>query len=100
CEEKQAFAQFYGSDRLDAALLLMPLSGFLPADDPRVVSTVAAISRELSYDGLLLRYMPEEGGTVDGLPPGEGVFLPCSFSLAAVLALQHRQEEARELFER
>jgi GH15 family glucan-1,4-alpha-glucosidase len=100
CEEKQAFAQSYDSDRLDAAVLLMPLTGFLPADDPRVVSTVAALRRELSVDGLLLRYLPEDGGTVDGLPPGEGVFLPCSFWLATVLALQGEHDEARELFER
>ncbi len=100
CEEKQAFAQSYGSDRLDAALLLMPLAGFLPADDPRVVSTTEAIRRELSVDGLLLRYLPEEAAGVDGLPPGEGVFLPCSFWLAQVLALQGREDEARELFER
>jgi GH15 family glucan-1,4-alpha-glucosidase len=100
CEEKQAFAQSYGSDRLDAAVLLMPLVGFLPADDPRIVSTVEAIRRELSLDGLLLRYLPEEGAAVDGLPPGEGVFLPCSFWLATVLALQGKEDEARELFER
>ncbi len=100
CESKQAFAQSYDSDRLDAAVLLMPLVGFLPADDPRVVSTVAAIRRELSHDGLLLRYLPEDGGAVDGLPPGEGVFLPCSFWLASVLALQGHHDEARELFER
>jgi GH15 family glucan-1,4-alpha-glucosidase len=100
CDEKQAFAQSYDSDRLDAAVLLMPLVGFLPADDPRVVSTVAAIRRELSVDGLLLRYLPEEGGDVDGLPPGEGVFLPCSFWLVATLALQGEREQARELFER
>jgi GH15 family glucan-1,4-alpha-glucosidase len=100
CEEKQAFAQSYDSDRLDAAVLLMPLVGFLPADDPRVVSTVAALRRELSVGGLLLRYLPEDGGAVDGLPPGEGVFLPCSFWLASVLALQGEHDEARELFER
>jgi GH15 family glucan-1,4-alpha-glucosidase len=100
CEEKQAFAQSYDSDRLDAALLLMPLAGFLPADDPRVVSTTEAIRRELSVHGLLLRYLPEEAAGVDGLPPGEGVFLPCSFWLAQVLALQGREDEARELFER
>ena len=99
-EKKQAFAQSYDSDRLDAALLIMPLVGFLPPDDPRVVSTVAAIRRELTFDGLLLRYLPEEGNAVDGLPPGEGVFLPCSFWLASVLALQGRLDEARELFER
>jgi GH15 family glucan-1,4-alpha-glucosidase len=100
CEEKQAFAQSYDSDRLDAALLLVPLTGFLPADDPRVVSTTEAIRRELSVDGLLLRYLPDESAGVDGLPPGEGVFLPCSFWLASVLALQGREDEARELFER
>jgi GH15 family glucan-1,4-alpha-glucosidase len=100
CEEKQAFAQSYDSDRLDAAVLLMPLVGFLPADDPRVLSTTAAIRRELSVDGLLLRYLPEEAAGVDGLPPGEGVFLPCSFWLVAVLAMQGRGDEARELFER
>jgi GH15 family glucan-1,4-alpha-glucosidase len=100
CEKKQAFAQSYDSDRLDAAVLLMPLVGFLPAEDPRVVSTVAAIRRELSHDGLLLRYLPEDGGAVDGLPSGEGVFLACSFWLASVLALQGQRDEARELFER
>jgi GH15 family glucan-1,4-alpha-glucosidase len=100
CEEKQAFAQSYGSDRLDAAVLLMPLVGFLPPDDPRVVSTVAAIRRELTVDGLVFRYIPEDEGRVDGLPPGEGVFLPCSFWLASVLALQGEHDEARELFER
>jgi GH15 family glucan-1,4-alpha-glucosidase len=100
CEEKQAFAQSYDSDRLDAAVLLMPLVGFLPAGDPRVVSTVDAIRRELSWDGLLLRYLPEDGGAVDGLPPGEGAFLPCSFWLASVLAVQGKHDEARELFER
>jgi len=100
CEEKQAFAQSYDSDRLDAAVLLLPLVGFLPANDPRIVSTVDAIRRELTYDGLLLRYLPENGGSVDGLPPGEGAFLPCSFWLAAVLAVQDKEDEARELFER
>jgi GH15 family glucan-1,4-alpha-glucosidase len=101
CEEKQAFAQSYDSDRLDAAVLLMPLVGFLAADDPRMVSTVAAIRRELSHNGLLLRYLPDDAAAaVDGLPPGEGVFLPCSFWLASVLALQGAHDEARELFER
>jgi len=101
CEEKQAFAQSYGSDRLDASVLLMPLTGFLPADDPRMVSTVEAIRRELTVDGLVQRYLPdEENVAVDGLPPREGVFLPCSFWLAAVLALQGNYVEARELFER
>ncbi|HWQ25028.1 MAG TPA: glycoside hydrolase family 15 protein [Gaiellaceae bacterium] len=95
------FVQFYGSTRLDASLLLLPLVGFLPARDPRVVGTVAAIERELLRDGLVERYRADEEGTeVDGLPPGEGVFLPCSFWLAAVLAQQGRCDEAVELFER
>jgi GH15 family glucan-1,4-alpha-glucosidase len=81
-------------------VLLLPLVGFLPADDPRLVSTVAAIRRELSFDGLLLRYLRDDASDVDGLPPGEGVFLPCSFWLASVLALQGAEDEARELFER
>jgi GH15 family glucan-1,4-alpha-glucosidase len=98
-EEKQAFVQSFGADELDASVLLMPLVGFLPADDERLVSTVEAIRRELTVDGLVLRYKPQEVG-VDGLPGGEGVFLPCSFWLASVLALQGRYEEARELFER
>jgi GH15 family glucan-1,4-alpha-glucosidase len=98
-EEKQAFTQFYGSEELDAGVLLLPLVGFLPATDARMVSTVEAIRRELTVDGLVLRYRPEQSG-VDGLPGGEGVFLPCSFWLASVLALQGRFDEARELFER
>jgi GH15 family glucan-1,4-alpha-glucosidase len=98
-EEKQAFAQSFGADELDASVLLMPLVGFLPAGDERFVSTVEAIRRELTVDGLVLRYQPHEIG-VDGLPGGEGVFLPCSFWLASVLGLQGRFAEARELFER
>ena len=98
--EKKAFTQSYDSQELDASLLLMPLVGFLPATDERVVSTGAAIRRELTVDGLLLRYRSHDDGEVDGLPSGEGVFLPCSFWLAEVLALQGRNDEARELFER
>jgi GH15 family glucan-1,4-alpha-glucosidase len=97
-EDRQAFAQSFDSDDLDASLLLMPLVGFLPATDPRVVSTVEAIRRELTLDGLVLRYRSDE--VADGLPPGEGVFLPCSFWLADVLALQGKFDEGRELFER
>jgi GH15 family glucan-1,4-alpha-glucosidase len=79
----------------------MPLVGFLPADDPRMVGTVEAIQRELMRDGLVERYRADvENVDVDGLPPGEGVFLPCSFWLAAVLAQQGRRDEAVELFER
>jgi GH15 family glucan-1,4-alpha-glucosidase len=99
-ERSQAFSQYYGSDELDASVLVMPAVGFLPATHERFVSTVEAIRRELSVDGLLLRYRPREGGDVDGLPAGEGVFLPCSFWLADALALQGKIDEARELFER
>ena len=84
-EERQAFAQSYGSDELDASVLVMPLVGFLPADDPRFVSTVDAIRRELTHDGLVLRYRSDADGEVDGLPAGEGVFLACSFWLVEVL---------------
>jgi GH15 family glucan-1,4-alpha-glucosidase len=98
--EKRAFVQSYGSDELDASVLLMPTVGFLPASDERIVSTVEAIRRELTLDGLVLRYRPQADGEVDGLPGGEGVFLPCSFWLADVLALQGKLDEARELFER
>ena len=97
---KQAFAQSFGADELDASVLQMPLVGFLPATDERFVSTVEAIRRELTVDGLVLRYRSQEDGAVDQLPPGEGVFLPCSFWLADVLALQGKFDEARELFER
>jgi GH15 family glucan-1,4-alpha-glucosidase len=99
--ERGAFVQYYGSDRLDASLLLMPLVGFLRATDERVVSTVNAIERELLRDGFVERYRAdEENIRVDGLPPGEGVFLPCSFWLVAVRAQQGRTDEALELFER
>jgi len=92
------FAQSYGSDELDASLLLMPCTGFLPAADPRVKGTIEAIQRELTADGLVLRYRTRR--SLDGLPPGEGVFLACSFWLADALCLLGRRREARELFER
>jgi GH15 family glucan-1,4-alpha-glucosidase len=95
---KQAFTQSYGSETLDASVLQMPLFGFISATDPRFVSTVEAIRRELSVDGFLLRYRSTEGQ--DGLPPGEGVFLACSFWLVEVLALQGKMTEAQELFAR
>ena len=99
-DRKQAFAQSYGSDELDASILLMPHLGFLPATDERFRSTVNAIRHELVVDGLVLRYRTRDDGAVDGLPAGEGVFLPCSFWLADVMAMQGQIDEARELFER
>jgi len=100
-EKLGAFTQSYGMDRLDASLLMIPLVGFLPADDERVVGTVAAIERELVEDGLVARYRADEENTgVDGLPPGEATFLPCSFWLAQVYAMQGRLDEAETLFER
>ncbi len=96
---RHAFTQSYGSDELDASLLHLPIVGFLPPDDPRIVATVEAIRHDLAVDGLVLRYRTE-GHDVDGLPPGEGTFLACSFWLVEALALQGRQDEARALFER
>ena len=96
--ELSSFVQSYGSKELDASLLALPLFGFIPADDPRMVGTVRAIERELLRDGFVARYRTQSG--VDGLPPGEGVFLPCSFWLADNYLLQGRVEEARSLFER
>jgi GH15 family glucan-1,4-alpha-glucosidase len=96
--KQNAFVQHYGSHELDASLLLIPITGFLPPEDPRVVGTVDAIRRDLTVHGFVRRYRtrPE----FDGLPAGEGVFLACSFWLADNLKLQGRHDEARELFER
>jgi GH15 family glucan-1,4-alpha-glucosidase len=99
-EAKRAFTQSFGSDELDASVLLMPHAGIISATDERFVSTVEAIQRELTVDGLVLRYRTEDDQGSDPLPPGEGVFLPCSFWLADVLALQGKTSEARELFQR
>ena len=96
--EKNSFTQVYGGEALDASLLLLPLVGFLPPDDPRIQGTVAAIGRELMQDGLIMRYRTHE--TADGLPPGEGVFLACSFWYVDNLVLQGRHAEAEALFER
>jgi GH15 family glucan-1,4-alpha-glucosidase len=96
--ERNTFTQYYGSSELDASALMIPLVGFLPAEDPRVAGTVDAVQRELVEDGFVLRYRSDEG--VDGLPPGEGVFLPCSFWLADALGMLGRTAEARALFER
>ncbi|MBK5958795.1 glucoamylase [Rhodoplanes elegans] len=92
------FVQAYGSRELDASLLLLPIIGFLPVDDPRIAATVAAIEHDLLSHGFVLRYRSET--TADGLPPGEGVFLACSFWLVDVYVLQGRRDEARALFER
>jgi GH15 family glucan-1,4-alpha-glucosidase len=97
--ERNAFVQFYGSGRLDASLLMIPLVGFLPANDPRVVGTVEAIQRDLMDEGLVRRYATDDPG-VDGLPPGEGAFLPCTFWLVDNLAMMGRYDEARAIFER
>jgi GH15 family glucan-1,4-alpha-glucosidase len=91
--------QYYGTDKLDAAALLIPLVGFLPPNDARVAGTLEAIRRELSVDGLIKRYSTELE-EVDGLPAGEGAFLPCTFWLADNLAMMGRYDEAREIFER
>ena len=92
------FVQFFGSDALDASLLLLPLVRFLPADDPRMRATVEAIERELVTDGLVRRYATEE--RIDGLPGGEGAFLACSFWLVDNLAMLGRQQEAQHWFQR
>jgi GH15 family glucan-1,4-alpha-glucosidase len=92
-----SFVQAFGSDRLDASLLMIPLVGFLPPSDPRVQGTLSAIERTLKIDGLVRRYHTSE--TEDGLPPGEGAFLACSFWYVDNLVLAGRRDEAREMFE-
>jgi GH15 family glucan-1,4-alpha-glucosidase len=94
----KAFTQYYGSDDLDASILMMPLVGFLPVDDHRVVATVEAVQRELMVDGFVLRYQNRSG--VDGLPGTEGAFLPCTFWLVDCLARLGRRDEARAIFAR
>jgi GH15 family glucan-1,4-alpha-glucosidase len=97
-EKIGAFTQTYDSDALDASLLMLPLVGFLPGTDPRVVSTVDAIQRDLTRGGLVERYNPTSN--VDGIGEAEGVFLPCSFWLVEALALADREDEAHKLFSR
>ncbi|MBI1375987.1 MAG: glycoside hydrolase family 15 protein [Frankiales bacterium] len=97
--DRNTFVQSYGSTALDASLLLLPLVGFLAADDPRMVGTVAAIENDLTVDGLVQRYRTDDE-TADGLPPGEGTFLLCSFWLVDNLSLQGQHDRARALFER
>jgi GH15 family glucan-1,4-alpha-glucosidase len=97
-EKKNSFVQAYDSEQLDAALLLMPVVGFLPGSDPRVKATVEAIERELMPAGLVLRY--DTSKVEDGLPPGEGVFLACSFWMVSSLKAIGRVKDARALFKR
>ncbi|MCP3821271.1 glycoside hydrolase family 15 protein [Streptomyces sp. A3M-1-3] len=96
---RNTFTQFYGSEELDAATLLIPRVGFLPPDDPRVIGTIDAVRDELGHGGLVRRYSTE-GRPVDGLPGDEGTFLACSFWLADALRMTGRVKEAREVFER
>jgi GH15 family glucan-1,4-alpha-glucosidase len=98
CEKKNSFTQSFGSEELDASLLLIPQVEFLPVEDPRVAGTIAAIERELRDDGFVMRYRSESGA--DGLPPGEGVFLACSFWLADAWQRQGREDEANALVDR
>ncbi|MFF4491866.1 glycoside hydrolase family 15 protein [Streptomyces sp. NPDC001544] len=98
--ERRTFTQSYGSRELDAAVLLIPRVGFLPAHDPRVVGTVDAVRAELGHGGFVRRYDTDDDASVDGMPGGEGVFLACSFWLADALHMTGRTQEARELFER
>jgi GH15 family glucan-1,4-alpha-glucosidase len=93
---RNCFVQSYGSEELDAALLMLPLVGFLPASDPRIVGTVKAVEEDLLVDGLVRRYRTE--AVADGLPEGEGVFLACSFWYVDNLVMQGRHDEARALF--
>ena len=97
-EELNSFTQYYGSKELDASLLLLPELGFLPPEDPRIKGTVEAVERHLMRDGLLLRY--DTAKTDDGLPPGEGVFLACSFWLVDAYLMLGRADDAEALFNR
>jgi len=99
-DARGAYAQALDSDELDAAALLMPLVGFLPAQDPRMRATIEAIAADLTQDGLVLRYRVHEGDNHDGLVGGEGTFVLCSFWLVACLALLGERDRARDLFER
>ncbi len=96
--ERNTFTQYFGSKELDASLLLIPRTGFMPAADPRMIGTVAAIEQDLFEDGFVLRYRTESN--VDGLPPGEGAFLACTFWLVDAYVAQGRRKEAEKLFER
>jgi GH15 family glucan-1,4-alpha-glucosidase len=96
--KRNSFVMTYGGAQLDASLLLLPTMGFLPASDPRIAGTVAAIERDLLIDGFVMRY--DTSKTDDGLPAGEGAFLACSFWLADIYVLMGRYQEAELLFGR
>ena len=96
--KKNSFTQYYGSDQLDASLLLMPLVGFLPPTDPRVRGTIEAIEKELMQGGFVMRY--DTGKVKDGLPAGEGAFLACSFWMVSCLKAIGREDDARKMFDR
>jgi len=97
---KGSFTQYYGSDELDASLLMIPLVGFLPARDPRMRGTIEAVERELVDGGFVLRYRTADTGDVDGLTGREGAFLACSFWLADCLSMLGRDRDARQLLDR
>lgn len=99
-QTRGVFVQYYGADEVDAALLQIPLVGFLPATDERVARTIAAVAEDLMERGLIRRYHPADSARVDGLPPGEGTFLPCSFWLVDCLCLLGKKDEAHTLFRR
>ncbi len=98
-EQRQAYAQSFDSDELDAGVLLMPLVGFLPASDARMRSTIEAVARDLTQDGLVLRYANDEGLNADGLTGEEGTFVICSFWLVSCLALAGELERSQRLFD-
>jgi GH15 family glucan-1,4-alpha-glucosidase len=98
--DRGAFVQSYGRKELDASLLMVPLVGFLPPGDPRVVATVEAVERELCHDGFVHRYDTDRSGEIDGLAGDEGAFLPCTFWLVDNFVLQGRTDDARALFAR
>jgi len=98
--DRGTFTQFYGSEGLDAALLLIPQVGFLPYDDPRVVGTVKAVDRELAQDGFTMRYDPSADGGADGLPGAEGSFVACSFWMVNALCEIGEWEEAETRYDR
>lgn len=99
-KKRGAFTQSFDSECLDASALLIPLVGFLPPTDPRIQSTVEVIKKELLFDGFVMRYHPDDSQAVDGLKPGEGAFLPCSFWLVDCLNLMGKRQEAITLFQK